>query len=143
MELELLPESPRDRWKPPPYGKPGRILVLVQPGSSRYYRWEYEILDYDADTSVFWLNEGGMFEYEFEGQSLFTAPGVYLIERAVGTYYRGDWSWGEDDDEEWEFSQPIPVNFVALDAKHFSAQVMMARERAALAKINKPRKVLQ
>jgi hypothetical protein len=114
--------DPEEEWKPPPYGKPGRILVQVTDIGDPYLKpeFEYEILDYDSDTSVFWLNEGGMFDYTFDTQGLFIREGRFLIERAVGTYYRGD-GWTTDDDESWEFSKPVPTDMDALpDPEEFT-----------------------
>jgi hypothetical protein len=90
-------------WVPPPYGKPGRILVRIGSENERkpgVYRWDAEVLDYDSDSGVFWINEGTGFDYWLDGCD-FPGPGVYVIEGIKGTYIRGEWGF-TDDEEEWE-----------------------------------------
>ncbi|MER9496303.1 hypothetical protein NKI86_31565, partial [Mesorhizobium sp. M0320] len=58
-------------------------------------------LDYDGDTSVFWINEGTGFDYWLDGHFDLPGPGRYLISDVTGHYHRGDWGFTEDE-EEWE-----------------------------------------
>jgi hypothetical protein len=111
-------ENDLDEHFPPPYGKPGRLLVdvyrIYMPGDEKPFSWTYdwkiEHVDYDADTSVFWLFEHGTLEYEMKSQGVeFGADGRYLFAAVVGHYHRGD-GWTTDDDEEWHFGQPVKVD---------------------------------
>lgn len=89
-----------DGYEPPSYSTPGRILVEIRAVSSwRHpcYRYEVEVLYYDAETSVFWINEGAGFEYWFDTYVDLELPGTYVFEGVTG-------EWGHtDDDEEWYF----------------------------------------
>ena len=96
-------DEPEEEYTPPPYGVPGRILFEIPWGYD-----DIEVLDYDVDTSVFWLHEGLGIEYAIEhvfGLEL-PGPGRYLLEDVVGHYYRGD-GWMTDDNEEWEVGRVL------------------------------------
>lgn len=104
MEIEVV-ES--EEYELPNYNDPGRILVeiIAVSGERRpLYRYELEVLDYDADSSVFWVNEGGGFEYWFDENIDLELPGFYVIEGVTGTYIRGEWGY-TDDYEEWSFAR--------------------------------------
>lgn len=95
--------DPADDWEPPPYSKPGRILVEVLSISRvnpRIVSYEVEILDYDGDSSVFWLQEGGYMDYWIQDKFDFDYPDSYVIEGITGEYIRGD-GYSTDDDERW------------------------------------------
>jgi len=83
-------------FQPPPYGVAGRILIEIEWGCD-----DVTVLDYDGDTSVFWLFECLGIEWLIDAQLELPGPGIYLLEDVVGHYYRGD-GWMTDDDEEWE-----------------------------------------
>lgn len=101
-ELQPLPDE-EDNFKPPPYGKPGRVLVE--------YWWgfdDFDILDYDADTSMFWLHEDGLFDYCLLDQLDLPAEGGGPVGRFIiwanARYIKGQ-TWREspmpyDDDIE-------------------------------------------
>lgn len=99
-----------DEFTPPPYGVPGRIMFRfdsITPPQYRHYRWSgpyenLEVLDWDGDTSVFWLVEGRGIEDFIQDCVDLEQPGTYVLEGVVGYYYRGD-GWTTDDDEEWDF----------------------------------------
>lgn len=99
-----------DEDKLPHYGDPGRILVDVHKESDSFTKLGYDILDYDRDSGVYWINEGVGFEYWLEGHVDFPRPGRYLIEDIRGRYYRGTWGF-DDDDEEWEYGKVKRVFF--------------------------------
>lgn len=106
MEMEADELSLED-YDPPSYGAPGRILVeiIAVSGERRpLYRYELEVLDYDADSSVFWVNEGVGFNWWFDANVDLELPGFYVIEGVTGTYIRGECGY-TDDDEEWEFAR--------------------------------------
>lgn len=119
--LQTLPEADgvpgmwadpdEEEYELPSMKAPGRILVrLLGPCDSRVYRYETEVLDYDSDSSVYWIEEGIGFEYFFDTCCDFPSDtGVYVIEGIFGHYYRGDWSYGEDDDEEWDYTSIRPA----------------------------------
>jgi hypothetical protein len=86
---------------------PGRILVRITPAQTRAYNWTYDVLDYDLDSSVFWIQEGIGFDY-FLDLCDFPPDGVWVIEDVTGSYTRGD-GWSTDDDEDWYFSGPRPA----------------------------------
>lgn len=88
----------------PAYSEPGRILVRVlgpYSGPPGLYKHDYEVLDHDGSTH--WIAVGMGFRYWLDEFCEFAAPGTYVIEGITGEYHRGDWSWGEDDDETWEY----------------------------------------
>lgn len=115
MELTPIEQGFRDIWgnmeateadhKPPPYGVPGRILFEFDPEAAETE--QFEVLDYDGDTSLFWLNEslgfGWFFKYYTDyPQTL--EKGRYIM-TVNGEYIKG-MTWREspepyDDDEEW------------------------------------------
>ena len=105
LELKPIPDETEDHL-PPPYGKPGRILFDVLP--DRVEDERIEVVDYDGDTSVFWINEGIGFDWFFEYYTNYInelEPGRYIM-TVNGHYIRG-LTWREspdptDDDEEWE-----------------------------------------
>lgn len=95
-----------DEYQLPSYSTPGRILVEIYSVSCwlrPLYRYEIEVLDYDGDSSVFWINEGVGFDWWFEDEVDLELPGVYVIEGIVGYYHRGAWGF-DDDEEEWAFT---------------------------------------
>lgn len=105
-------------YAPPPYNKSGRILVNVLIA----YEWnvcesEYDVLDYDIDSSVFWICEGVGFDWWFDQTCDFPAPGYYVIENITGEYIRGD-GWTTDDDEEWEYGNIRPATAQEISKKH-------------------------
>jgi len=116
IEFTPMPEeNVCDDFKPPPYGKPGRILVRVLGKVDTTYRYETEVLDSDSDSGVFWINEGVGYDYWFD-QYIDKFPadeGTFVIEGIVGTYIRGrGWITGdicEEDDEEWEYKSIRPA----------------------------------
>lgn len=107
---EMWADPDEEDYEPPPMSKPGRILVnLLGPGLTGVYRYESEVLDYDSDSSVMWLNEGIGFEYFFDTCCDFPSfEGVYVIEGIIGHYYRGTYGV-DDDDEEWEYASIRPA----------------------------------
>ena len=86
----------------PSYSDPGRILVnVIGEGKER----EFEVLDYEEDSGVFWINEGVGFDWWLEHYGPeYPTPGLYVIENIKGEYTRGGWT--TDDNEDWEYDQP-------------------------------------
>ena len=111
MEFTIIDEDgDQNHYEPPSYGIPGRLLIRVYDTNeepSDGINWEYTVIDYDGDSSIFWLNEHGMFDWYLEDID-FTEPGAYYFEKVVGYYTKGDWGFTEDE-EEWKFSDPIRV----------------------------------
>ena len=95
----------------PSYKDPGRILVRVlgpYEGPTQVYRWEYEILEWAGGACEI-IYEGAGFEWWLDNTvEEISGPGVWLVAGITGSYIRGDWSWGEDDDEEWEYETCRP-----------------------------------
>lgn len=108
-ELQIaVEEGADDDCQPPSYKTPGRILVrYLGPNGGRVYRHELEVLDYDADSSVFWISEGVGFDHWLDDCD-FPEPGVYVVEGITGEYIRGD-GWHTDDYEEWDFKGIRPA----------------------------------
>lgn len=112
VEIEIddddyLPEG----GEPPSYGDPGRILVhLIGPGPSMHQRYETEVMDYDPNTSVFYINAGVGFDYWIDQHIEFPSldEGYYVIEGITGEYINGEWGF-TDDDEEWSFTSMRPA----------------------------------
>jgi hypothetical protein len=102
MMAYLDSESPPEpEPKLPTYADKGRILFWFDP-SAEDDGEQFEVLDWDGDSAVMWLNEGVGCDYalnEFFDLDIELA-GVYVLEDIYGVYYRGS-SWGDDDDEEW------------------------------------------
>ena len=114
VEFIILEPTEADEFQPPSYGKPGIILVkvmtpLYEKEHSWQSDWEYEILDADEDSGVFWINEGTGYDWWLDAHCQFKSPGTYLIKNVVGYYYRGTWGF-DDDDESWVFDEPILVS---------------------------------
>lgn len=103
--FEVADPDPEGDWEPPSYSTPGWMLVEVCRVAREprpLYRYEVEVLAYDCDSSVFWINEGVGFDWWIDENVDLELPGFYVIEGITGTYYRGTWGV-DDDDEEWEF----------------------------------------
>lgn len=97
-----------DDYELPKYSTPGRILFRAEPEPTGPYRYDIEVLGYDAETSVFWLNEGQGIEYWIDSCIDLFVPGAYVIEGVTGYYSRGD-GWTNDDDEDWEYDSIRPA----------------------------------
>jgi hypothetical protein len=105
-----------DCW-PPSIKKLGRILVeICGPCATPSYKWEYEVIDCDSDSSVFWINEGVGFEYWLDQHVDFGGPGVYVVQGISGSWIRGD-GWTTEDDEEWEFTSLRPALRVEVESR--------------------------
>lgn len=109
--ITSVPNEP-DNYELPHIGKPGRILFEIihvhperWPRGRHYetYRYVLEVLDYDGESGVYWLNEGVGFDFWFDGHVDLEEPGFYVLEGVAGSWIRGD-GWMTDDDEEWEFA---------------------------------------
>lgn len=104
---DLVAMDKEEEFKPPDYKTPGRILVRIGPSETKVYNHEYDVLDYDGDSSVFWINEGQGFDYWLDNVDFPAPEGVFVIEGITGEYIRGrGWLNGEvceEDDEEFEF----------------------------------------
>jgi hypothetical protein len=101
---DFRPSPRRRRPDPelPRYETPGSILVEVfGEGEDR----EFEVQDWDENTSVFWISEGAGFDWWLEQHVEFPAPGLYLIENIRGEYIRGEWGYSEDE-ENWYYDDP-------------------------------------
>ena len=96
-----------DEFDPPSRKTPGRILVRVGPTGSTVYRHEYEVLDYDGDSSVHWIVDGVGFDYWLD-QCAFPGDGVYVIEDITVSVSRVD-GWETDDEEDWNWAEPRPA----------------------------------
>lgn len=120
MELIPLSPEPEDSEAPlPKYSDKGRVLF-------RYWRVcnekpEVEVLDYDGESSIMWLNESVGINYAITDilPIDIELDGVYVIEGIHGQYFRGD-GWTTDDDEEWYFdfirrASPSEESSEALD----------------------------
>lgn len=120
--LDLITvESPE--YDCPSPKKPGRILfqVLGQCPTCAY-RNDYEVLDYDGDSAVFWMSEGVGFQYWLDTHLDLELDGFYVVEGITVTFTRGD-GWMTDDDEEWEFgivrrASPQEIESETLEDAH-------------------------
>lgn len=96
----------------PRYGERGYLEIeILHVSASKYdvYRYEVEEIEADLSSSVFWIQEGVGFQYWACSYLDLDLPGKYRIEGINGVYHRGDWSYGEDDDEEWFFDCVIRI----------------------------------
>jgi len=96
--------------EPPSIRTPGWILVDVHvlepaPTSAHEDKCEYEVLEWEGFSSVFWINEGVGFDWWLEERCQFPSSGVYLIENIRGDWIRGD-GWMSEDREEWDHNDP-------------------------------------
>jgi hypothetical protein len=112
--MNILDITITETSKLPKYSDEGRILfevLSIDPDSkySKYSKYEIEVIDWDEDSSVFWIREGVGFDYFINERYNFTEPGFYLIENIYGEYYKGDWGYDEDT-EEWYSDEPIKLN---------------------------------
>ncbi len=89
-------------WDLPPYSTPGCLLVEVIGADEMSGKWMYEVLGYDDNIAVFWINEGVGFDRWLDGHMDFPVPGIYLIEGISGEYVKGHWM--TDDLEEWAYT---------------------------------------
>jgi hypothetical protein len=91
----------------PRYETPGRILVCLWPPDTKYYEYEVDVLDWDQDSCVFWINEGVGFDWWFSHHvalELPESPGYFVLEGIKGYFYTHWGPNGREDDEEWEFA---------------------------------------
>jgi len=101
--LSISAEPVEDDPPLPRYSDPGWLLVeIFSCTDCGVYRYDIEVLGYDNESSVMWINEGVGFDYWMDQYVDLEEPGVYLIQGITGTYFRGD-GWSTDDDEEWDF----------------------------------------
>ena len=91
-----------DEQRPPSYSDPGRILFswFPTPLEGRDHRAEVEVLDYDHDSCLCWMQEGVGIEYWLRDKMDLELEGTFVIDEVTGHYYRGTWGY-DDDDEEW------------------------------------------
>lgn len=115
MELTLLEKDEEDDYLDdlPGYSDRGRLIVKVIWGGERviddwYGPWDYEVLDYDPDSCIMWINEGIGLDF-FLRDVDFPDEGTYLITNIHGQYFRGEWGY-TDDDEEWYWDDPVKTN---------------------------------
>ena len=105
---ELIPVYDDPDPELPPGSKPGRILVhVLGAGDTGVYRWEADVLDYDNDTAVFWINEGVGFPYFFDSVD-FPGEGYWVIQDITVSWTRGD-GWEIDDDEDHDWGEIRPA----------------------------------
>lgn len=106
----IINDDEPDRPELPGYGDPGSILVYISAKTDECPRdkWTYDVIDYSG--SVFWLQEGQGIEYWLDTAVDFPHEGLFLITNVKGVYHRGNWSWGEDDSEDWDCDDPVPVS---------------------------------
>lgn len=100
-EFTILEDESEEEFDLPKYSDEGYIfvkIISVDP-NPEYYRYELEVLEYTG--SAFWIQEGEGFDYWCNEHLDIELPGFYVIEDVSGHYYRGDWSYGEDDDVDW------------------------------------------
>lgn len=106
-ELTFITEEDQD-YELPSYGDPGRIFVHIITVSGNTDNWsnryDVELIDYDGDSCVFWIQEGVGIDYWLDQCCDFEHPGFYVIEGIKGEYIRGD-GWMTDDDEDWDFER--------------------------------------
>lgn len=96
----------------PQYSEKGFIEIeILHVSASRRDVWRYEVeeIELDLSSSVFWIQEGVGIEFWCDSYLDLDLPGKYRIEGIHGEYYRGDWSAGEDDDEEWFFDKVMRI----------------------------------
>jgi len=103
MDLFDLTEAPPEESNPPSpkYSDPGRVLFYWICTPLEHKAADVEILSYDSDSSLCWMQEGVGIDYVLENELDLELDGYYVCENITGEYYRGGRSWGEDDDEEW------------------------------------------
>lgn len=101
--IEIAPPS-EEVYELPSLSTPGRIFVEVFSIIHEKHKKSYdlEILDYDHDTAVFWLDEGGFPDYWIGDECDFETPGHYVIEGIAGDFYKGD-GWMTDDDMRFHY----------------------------------------
>jgi hypothetical protein len=100
-----------EEYKPPAYGTPGWVLVQVvevnPPGS--VYRYTIEESAVDTEHSPYWIQEGVGIDFWLDhcGPDDLTV-GWWVFECVVGTYFKGEWGY-TDDDEDWEYKSYRPA----------------------------------
>lgn len=86
----------------PRHSDVGRIVVRLAPTVGRStYRYEVDVLEFDGCAEI--INEGVGFQFWFDDHIDLELAGDYVVEGITGHYHRGNWSFGEDDDETWSF----------------------------------------
>jgi hypothetical protein len=101
VEFTIRPAEPEPKL--PRYSDEGRILFEISHvyrSPSDHERYEIEVLDYDSNSSIHWLNEGLGADYWLKEILELDESGFYVVEGVTGCYIRGD-GWTTDDDEEW------------------------------------------
>ena len=101
-----------DTYEPPSGKIPGRILVHVLGKGEIAYRWETEVLDYDGNSAVFWINEGVGFDYFFDSID-FPHEGKWVVNDVTVSWTKGD-GCTTDDDEHWEWGEITPATAAEL-----------------------------
>lgn len=96
--------------KIPSYSDPGRILFEIrdlQPENETEERWEYDVIDYDAESSVFFICESIGIEEWLKQNMTFEKEGRYLISGITANYIPGEWGHTEPE-EDWAIETMEP-----------------------------------
>lgn len=110
MEKEFEIVDSED-YSPPKYSKRGYLefeITRVIPIAD-WYQYEVEEIEADVASSVYWICEGMGLEYWVNAYIDLELPGKYRVEGITGTYHKGDYWAGEDDDEDWDFERVIRI----------------------------------
>lgn len=113
IPFEVLDDINAEEEDFPSYKDKGYLEIeILHVSASKYdvYRYEVEEIEADLSSSVYWIAEGVGLTYWVNSYLDLELPGKYRIEGIHGHYHRGDWSSGEDDDEEWYFDRVIRID---------------------------------
>ncbi len=104
-EIDWSALQPTDDQRLPQYSDPGSILVWVSvhpDEPAEQDRLVLDVLDYDADSSVFWINEGVGIDCWLREHVTFPHTGMFLVIAIRGSCRTYDTLEGMQTDEHWE-----------------------------------------
>lgn len=65
-------------------------------------KWEYDVIEYDSDSAVFWITEGIGLDYFLDQYVDFPRPGIYKIS-GITVHWTKDYYGEVDEDWEWKY----------------------------------------
>lgn len=100
--LEIYVDEEPEEFDMPKYSDVGMAIIEIENiDRSENPIYRYSVVCHYNDGCTWLIGEGMGFQYWVNSCLEFEREGFFVIEDIVGYYYRGDWSWGEDDDEEF------------------------------------------
>lgn len=112
VEFDII-DDPATDFEYPSYSDPGHVIFDRLPCDDDLpfsYLADIDIVDADTGSCVFYMQEGAGISFWLDTllELANLRIGRYVLTGITGRYIRGTWGF-EDDDEEFEYEQLIPI----------------------------------